>query len=462
MNSLFRGLNRARANLFYRAQESLLRRPTFRLLRELCSSASWTPEQLETLQGARLNTLLRTALAHSPWHAARIRAAGLEARVNAGAAGLDDLRRLPTMDKRDARENLEGLVWRNVPGGAFRYTTGGSSGQPLIFYYGRSRQAADAACRMAARLRWGVLPGDREAYLWGAPVELGSTDRIKRLRDRAVNHLLLNAFNMTTRRMDEYLATLEAWQPRCLYGYASSLALLAAHALSRRATPVLPDLALVCTTGEPLLPHQREVIASAFSAPVANEYGCRDGGLIAHELPGGLMRVMSEILIVELLDAGGRPVEAGEPGEVTVTHLCSFAQPFIRYRTGDVAVADLGTGSHVSHGLREIKGRQTDFIIAADGTVMHALAVIYEIRGVEGVDAFKCIQRRPGELLVKIVPNGAWSDAAHRKIETGLRARLGARSEIALEIVSDIPPEASGKHRYVVSLVEAPLSGSAS
>ncbi len=34
--------------------------------------------------------------------------------------------------------------------------TGGSSGTPLIFYFGRKRQASDAAGRMRARRWWGV------------------------------------------------------------------------------------------------------------------------------------------------------------------------------------------------------------------------------------------------------------------------------------------------------------------
>ena len=59
------------------------------------------------------------------------------------------------------------------------------------------------------------------------------------VRDRLINQLVLNAFAMTPVRMDAYLDALEAFQPRCLYGYASSLALLAAHAQERgRRRPV--------------------------------------------------------------------------------------------------------------------------------------------------------------------------------------------------------------------------------
>ncbi|MEW6254022.1 MAG: phenylacetate--CoA ligase family protein, partial [Planctomycetota bacterium] len=269
------------ARSVYHAQEAAMHRPTFAMLAELERTQWLTREAIEALQARRLNTLLQTALDHSPWHAERIRAAGLEAVVRTGAATLADLARLPTMDKKDARDNVERLVWRGVPGGAFRYTTGGSSGEPLIFHFGRARQASDAAGRMRARRWWSVEPGEREAYLWGAPVELNKTDRIKTLRDRLVNQLVLNAFAMSPARMDEYLDALAAWRPKCLYGYASSIALLAAHAEARSRRLRLPGLRVVCTTGEPLYPHQRELIGRVFGAPVANEFGSRDIGFTA-------------------------------------------------------------------------------------------------------------------------------------------------------------------------------------
>ena len=176
-------------------------------------------------------------------------------------------------------------------------------------------------------------PGEREVYLWGAPVELNKTDRIKTLRDRLVNQLLLNAFEMSPARMDDYLAAIQAWNPKAIYGYASSLALLAAHAESRGVRPRLPALRVVSTTGEPLFPHQRELIERVFGVPVSVEYGARDAGLMALQSPDGTLLQMSETHLIEVLDDAGNPVEEGE---AVITSLVSEAQPFIRYRTGDV------------------------------------------------------------------------------------------------------------------------------
>jgi len=443
------------ARSVYRAQEAAMRRPTFAMLAELERTQWLSRDAMQDYQTRRLNGLLHSALLHSPWHAGRLRAAGLNEAVQDGGVTLADLARLPTMSKRDARENVEQLVWREAPGGVFKYTTGGSSGEPLIFYFGRTRQASDAAGRMRARRWWGVQPGEREAYLWGAPVELNKTDRIKTLRDRLVNQLVLNAFAMSPESMDAYLHALQAWQPRCVYGYASSVALLAAHAEASQRTLYLPRLRVVCTTGEPLYPHQRELIGRVFGAPVANEFGSRDIGFTAHEAPGAQMLLMSESHIVEVLDAAGQPVAPGEAGEAVITGLTSAAQPFIRYRTGDVlrVSAEPAAGGQGLHVIAEVTGRQTDFVVAADGRVMHALAVIYVLRAVPGIAQFKCIQHALDRMEVQIVPNAGWNDAAHAAVVAGLRARLGDALHVEVRRLDEIPPEASGKHRYVVSHV---------
>jgi phenylacetate-CoA ligase len=439
-------------HLVYPLHEHLMKRPTFPYLAEL-EQSQWLPRDgMVRLQEEKLAKLLHTAHAHCPWHRARMEAAGIDAD---GPVSLQDLRRLPTMCKQDATLHGDQMVWHGVPGGAFKYNTGGSSGQPLIFFYGRRRQASDAAGRMRARRWWGVEPGDREVYLWGAPVELDSTDRIKTLRDRLINQLVLNAFEMSPASMDEYANAIQAYQPRCIYGYASSLALLAAHLRDRKIGLRLPKLRVVCTTGEPLFDYQRELIGEAFGVPVANEFGSRDIGFTAHETPQGQMLLMNESIILEVLDERGQPVAAGETGEAVMTALESFAQPFIRYRTGDmVRVAQescqAGLGLDV---ITEVLGRSTDFIVRADGTIMHALAVIYVLRAVPGVEEFKLVQHLLKDIEVMVVPNAHWAESSRAEIESGLRRRLGDDVRIELRLVDSIPAEASGKHRYVVSRV---------
>jgi phenylacetate-CoA ligase len=439
----------------YPLHERLMHRPTFPYLAELEQSQWLSRAEIERLQLDKLGRLLAIADAHCPWHSRRIRDAGVDP---AGSLSLDDLRRLPTMTKQDAVANGPDMVWHEAPGGVFQYNTGGSSGQPLIFFYGRQRQASDAAGRIRARRWWGVDVGQKEVYLWGAPVELNKTDRVKQIRDRLLNQLVLNAFEMSPARMDEYCRAIQAYRPHCIYGYASSVALLAAHARERGFRFRLPELRVVCTTGEPLYDHQRALLKEVFGVPAANEFGSRDIGFTAHETPHGQMLLVSESILLEVLDVGGNPVAPGEAGEAVVTGLCSEAQPFIRYRTGDLVRLSPepdrdGRGLHV---LSEVLGRQTDFLVRGDGTIMHALAGIYVLRAVAGVGEFKIVQHDFRNLEVLVVPNGLWEAAMEQAIVAGLQRRLGEDIWIEVRLMESIPPEASGKHRYVVSHVILP------
>ena len=446
-------------HIVYPLQERILGRPTFPYLASL-ESTQWLPrEQIERLQMRKLASLLSVALAHCPWHAQRLIAAGLGTATPNTELTLEDLARIPTMDKADAQLNGEAMRWQGVPGGAFPYNTGGSSGQPLKFRFGRQRQASDAAGRMRARRWWGVDVGEREVYLWGAPVELSKTDLIKTVRDRLLNQLVLNAFEMSPANMDAYLVAIGKFDPVCIYGYASSVALLAAHARQARRIPRLRSLKVVCTTGEPLYPHQRELIREVFGAPVANEFGSRDIGFTAHETPSGQMLLMSESIVLEVLDRNGQAVAPGETGEAVMTGLCSDAQPFIRYRTGDMLSLAAepcreGRGLHV---IDHVVGRATDFVVKRDGTIMHALSVIYIMRAVEGVSEFRIIQQDLDLIEVHVVPNALWHDKNIIGIETQFKKRLGDSISVDVRLVNAIPPEASGKHRYVVSRVELPV-----
>jgi phenylacetate-CoA ligase len=202
-----------------------------------------------------------------------------------------------------------------------------------------------------------------------------------------------------------------------------------------------------------LYPDQREVVERAFGAIAANGYGSRDAGFIAHQCPHGALHISAEHIIVELLDESGRPVARGQQGEIVTTHLATKDFPFIRYRTGDMAILS-ETPCTCGRGLpvfQEVLGRTTDFIRTPSGNTMHALALIYEVRERPGVVAFKFIQSEDLSLELRLVVNAGYSQIIEDQIRCGLLARLGPGANLLIRQVGEIPPEKSGKYRYVVS-----------
>ena len=100
-----------------------------------------------------------------------------------------------------------------------------------------------------------------------------------------------------------------------------------------------------------------------------------------------------------------------------------------------------------------IEGRVTDFVVARDGTVMHGLALIYILRDLPQVRAFKIIQESLDRTRVLLVGVDGLPAPLRLNIVGQFRARLGATVDIVIEEVAAIPAEASGKHRYVISKV---------
>ncbi|MDS4041566.1 MAG: AMP-binding protein [Candidatus Competibacter sp.] len=420
-------------------------------LRALERSQWWSLEELERHRLESLRAFLVHAGARVPYY----RRLFEEARFDPGAlSSLEDLQRLPFLTKPLIRANTEALKAQDA-GPLKRYNTGGSSGEPLIFFMGRDRISHDVAARWRATRWWGVDIGDPEIVVWGSPIELGTQDRLRAIRDAVLRTHLLPAFEMSEANLDRFVAEIRRRRPRMLFGYPSALSLIARHA--ERHSQCMDDLGIVVAfvTSERLYEDQRETIARIFGCQVANGYGARDAGFIAHQCPSGGMHLSAEDIVVELIDHNGRLVPAGEAGEIVVTHLATRDFPLVRYRTGDIAVMDdrpcpCGRGLPM---LKEIQGRATDFVVAADGTIMHGLALIYVVRDLPGIEQFKIIQESRDFIRVLLVPGPGWDSSVVPLIDKTFKARLGPSVRVEVMTVAEIAPEKSGKFRYVMSRV---------
>jgi phenylacetate-CoA ligase len=413
----------------------------------------WSPQELEAYRVQRLRGFLGGIAAKVPYYQELFQSLGFDPQ---GLQSVRDLQALPLLTKGTIRANVERLKAAGH-GPLTRYNTGGSSGEPLIFYMGKARKSHDVAAKWRATRWWGVDIGDTELVVWGSPIELGAQDRLRRLRDGLMRSHLLPAFDMSPQNLDRFVAVIRETRPKMLFGYPSSLALIANHARQQGVRLDNLGIRVAFVTSERLYDEQRDAIAQGFGCPVANGYGARDAGFIAHQCPQGSFHTSAEDIIVEIVDADGRQLPAGELGEIAVTHMATQDFPFVRYRTGDMGVLSAGACA-CGRGLpvlSEIQGRATDFVVAQNGTVMHGLALIYTLRDLPGVQRFKIEQMSTELTVVKLVPGAAFDAVAEQRIVKDFKARLGQGVDVRVEKVADIANEASGKYRYVVSHVKA-------
>lgn len=441
------------SNVLFPIHEALKKHTTVQVRRQMEQNQWLAPEQIKQLQLKKLKAFLIDVNQYVPFYQQLFTEIDFDPDK---LQDLTELARLPLLDKATIRANTEALKADDAQGLA-RFNTGGSSGEPLIFYIGRERVSHDVAAKWRATRWWNVDIGDPEAVIWGSPIELGSQDKIRLFRDKFLRTHLIPAFEMSSEKLDAFIKQIQKIKPKMLFGYPSALAHIATHA--EKNNIVLDDLGIkvAFVTSERLYDHQRDKIQTVFGCPVANGYGGRDAGFIAHQCPQGGMHLTADDIIVEIIDSNGQVLPVGELGEIVVTHLATRDFPFIRYRTGDMGVLSdkicaCGRGLPL---LADVQGRTTDFVVAQDGTVLHGLSLIYVLRDLEGVDAFKITQESLEQTTVQIVKaTGYQAEVAEARITAEFKKRLGSTVNIAIEYPEVISKEQSGKFRYVISHVK--------
>ncbi|MBV2127703.1 phenylacetate--CoA ligase family protein [Arsukibacterium indicum] len=440
------------SKVLFRLHERLKGHTTYSMLHRLEQSQWLTPEQIAALQQQRLEAFIADISQHSRYYQQLFAAQGLSA---SDIRTVADLSKLPFLTKQLITDNQHTLC--SEPQTQLqRYNTGGSSGVPLIFYMGEARVSHDVAAKLRATRWWGVDIGDPEVVLWGSPIELGKQDRIKKIRDELFRSYLLPAFEFTPAHIEAYLQQLQQLKPRMLFGYPSVIHQLALAAEARQLSLSKLGIKVVFVTSEMLFEHQRTVIERVFACPVANGYGARDAGFIAHQCPAGSLHISAEDIIVEIIGDNGQVLPVGETGEIVITHLQTQAFPFVRYRTGDMGQlsntpCSCGRGLPV---LAHVSGRTTDFMLTTAGDKLHALSLIYVLRDLKEIRQFKIIQQSLQEVEVQLVCNEALSDTLAAQIISQFQQRLGAECQITLKQLDVIASLPNGKHRYVESKLD--------
>lgn len=423
-------------------------------LREYEHTQFLSPDSIRDLQWRRLRTLLIHAYAQCPFYRARFDRAGL---TPSDLRGLDALRALPILEKRDIQEQGDDMVARHWPrDDLIRNQTGGSTGAPVSFYLSKARKCSRAAATLRHN-RWaGWRIGDRGAVIWGAPRDRPSDTWRARLRSALLREpLWLDTANITEASLAEFHISLLRYRPRIVQAYARSAVLFARYLQNRGLSPHRPH-ALV-TSAEVLEAEERRLLEDVFGCPVFNRYGCREVSVIASECPAHRgLHIMAEGLYVEI-DTPRGPAAPGEMGSILVTDLLNLAMPLIRYRIGDLGAWAAGTcpcGRGLPR-LERVAGRVTDFLVGCDGRLVSGVFLAtYVVAQRPSLGQVQILQHKAGAVTYRIKPG---RDFQHQRdleyLQTTTRRYLGGEAVIAIEVVEELPAEPSGKFLFSRSTV---------
>jgi phenylacetate-CoA ligase len=414
----------------------------------------WLPlPAIEAGQRRQLAQLASYYAQHSEAFRVRLASAGLSP---AELASPDGLRALPPLTRRDLQSKERPVYVQEVPAGHRPLTelkTSGSTGEPVAVL----RTAVSQLQWMALTMRY---------HLWAEPDFDGRICAIranlKKFGEEPNWGPPLNFFFKTGPGLkldleldiSEQIQQLRAFGPTSLVIYPSNLIGI----LDELATKgeQLPSIRRVRSIGEMLPQGLRERVRDQLGATLYDCYSSQEIGYIALQCPESeLYHIMSETVLVEVVDAEGAAAAPGEAGRILVTDLHNHATPLIRYEVGDYAEAGplcpCGRGLPT---LKRILGRERNLIVKPDGTRHWPLTGFRLFRDAAPVVQYQMRQTALDRVELRLVVERPLEESEEAALRTIVQESLRYPYEVDFVYFEGrLPTGANGKFEEFLSLI---------
>lgn len=396
---------------------------------ETLTATQWlSPEQIRDLQDEKLRRLVRHVYRSVPYYRVRMQELRLHPE---DIRTQDDLLKLPRLTRADVRKHLyfdimqEGVSQADL----LKVTMSGRAGEPFTAFVDRDALEFRFAAALRFRDWTGYRFGQPAVRFWSEGIGLTETHSAKMQSDaRFSNRLLLPAFRLDQASLNSSIRAIAKHKAMLIEGPTETLEAVAAQLAIQGGLELAPKAVLV--QGQRLTAHARASMESAFGCKVMDLYRAGEFADVACETDArdGLL-VAAEGYIVEIL-VGNRPARLGEQGEVFITDLNNRSMPFIRYATGDRAVA-LGPDAGQPHArglprLGELESRVSTIFEGLDGArvpagFFSALMAEYSY----AIRRFK-VEQAGGGVLFRIEKAARYAEATLDAIKVRIRERMGA------------------------------------
>lgn len=372
-----------------------------------------------------------------------------------GLMTADDFARLPPLERDDLSALFAESRNRDSKQLGRVVRTGGSTGVPAELLKGPLELGWSESATDHFRGRIGVDSTPRTAFVWGHHLDpVTRASRRERLEDFLFQQAWFDIFRIDDDTLRGYDARLQAFRPQLIVAYAAALdALAAAINADGRTRRAYPTQAII-TGAEKLLPHHRARLEATFAAPVYEQYGGRDVGLIAHQLGrhGGPLTVDWAQMYVE-------PERTGDNAPILVTKLHADAMPVFRYRVGDVARFPAGSRpGHAVLELEEVTGRELNMLWRPDGSRVSGMLFPHLLKDFP-LREFQVRQDESFAVTVLLVPR----EGFRAKDEADIRAIITDNlpgCPVTFEHVAEVPRGANRKLHPVIAPARRPQSPS--
>jgi phenylacetate-CoA ligase len=411
---------------------------------------NWSRERLADWQASRLRELIQTVVPANPFWSERFRQAGVDP---ASIQTLNNLQRIPLTSKQDlaAEQAAFPPYGRNLTFGLEAYsrlhqTSGTTTGQPLRWLDTPDSWNWMLDCWSIIYRLMNLRRDDRLCFPFSFGPFLGFWAGFEgALRQGS---FCLAAGGMSTEARLKLILENEITMLGCTPTYALRMAEVANQSGVDVAQSRVRG---ILVAGEPggSMPAVRSRIEAAWGARVFDHWGMTEIGPLASEAdddPGNLT-VLESACIAEIIDSdSGLPVAPGMTGELVITNLGRTGTPAIRYRTGDLVVADPAPHSSGRTWLRlkgGILGRTDDMLIVRGNNVFPS-SIESIVREFAEITEFRIVvsrQREMHHVKLEIEPAPEFADdvVVGDRLSKAIKQRLQFQAEVIVVPVGTLP-----------------------
>lgn len=417
--------------------------PWYHRIREM---QKWSPEQIKQWQMEEMQKLVHTAYEHSKYYHELFDLLKLKPE---DIQSMEDLEQIPPLTKEIIRERFDDILLSNHTDYHWKQgATGGSTGNPTKYVKDNNSWGFDNAYNLLMWQRTGYHYGDKFLALGSASIF--PTNKRSKLHEAYYglkNKKPFNAMNLSEERLDECVKFIIDNDIHFIYGYASSIFLLAKHVKEKKLQEKLKIKACF-PTSEILTDVYRRTIVEAFNCHINDSYGANDGGIVAHKLDDEEGYKLGYNCIVQIKE----PMDGKTNyGTALLTDVTNTVFPFIRYELGDIL--ELGDGYNAFHNgqvLTKVIGRTSDIIVLENGRNLTGpgFTILFTNLNVKGYRIFKS---NPMEITLEIVKLPAYTDAEEKLIIDTMHKHAGDDCKVIINYKDEIVTRKNGKNLFFLN-----------
>ncbi len=411
----------------------------------------WSADQARLYQFDRLKRLCALAYEKTSYYRRVFTDVGF---VPQDLKAVEDLGRLPTIDRATLQTSLNEMCTTNPQSANVDYTsTGGTSGKPLAFYIGSNRSQIEYAYLVSGWQRIGFHLGATLAVFRGRTVPQDNSG-LYHAYDPLLRYHFYSNFHMTDENIGRYLHHVSTVGPCFLHVYPSSVTALARF-LRRSEMQPPRNIKGIIAESEIVYAEQKQFVEDAFGCRIFSSYGLTEKVVAAAECEySSNYHVWPTYGFCELLDEEGNSIsEPGKRGEIVGTGFINEIVPFIRYRTGDYATYVGNRCKECSRDhllIADIQGhRIQESLVASDGALISWTALNMHDDTFANVRQFQFYQEKPGCAVLRVLPARGYNPSDMERIQARLQRKFDLRMSLEFEVVESIPLSRSGKAIYV-------------